>query len=130
MSTFNYARPEASALRMFKKYGTPCTITHQNIGTYDPATGTHSENTETVQTGIGVVFEWGLNGATPRYGIGTGSDLIKAGDKQLMLASSGITKPELNDTVFLQGQAYSIFMIKELSPGDTILYYECNIRGF
>ncbi len=130
MATFNYSRPEASALRMFNKYGITCTVTHQSIGAYDPSTGTEADDTETVQTGIGVVFEWGLNGATPRYGIGTGAgNLIQDGDKQLMLASTGITKPELNDTIIINGDTYSIIMIKELCPADTVIYYECNIRG-
>ena len=130
MTSFNYAKPKTNATKMLTRYGQSVTITSHVIGSYDPTTGSSSDTTST-QTGVGVILEWGQQGSTPSYGKSMiDTSAILAGDKQLYLSATGITVPNIGDTITdVNGRVYTIIMIKELAPSGVTVLIECNIRG-
>lgn len=130
MTAFDYARTKANTTRMLTRYGQSIVITTHSIGVYDPSTGASTDTTST-QSGIGVIFEWGQQGSTPSYGRSMiPSTLIIEGDKQCYLSATGITMPNINDTITdATGKVYRLKMIKELAPSGIAVLYECNICG-
>lgn len=130
MAVFNYAKPKANATKMLTRYGQSVVITSHVIGAYNPDTGSSTDTTST-QTGVGVIFEWGKQGSSPSYGksmIDTSS--ILTGDKQLYLSATGITTPNIGDTITdINGSVYTIIMLKELAPSGVTVLIECNVRG-
>jgi len=121
-----YTRLQKTADKLFKSKGQTVTITRQSAGSYNPATGAATVTT-TTQTGVGVIFDYGLKQID-----GT---LIKAGDKLLYLspynsAGAALTAPVLNDTVTIGGATYTVVMpLKTVNPGGTVIMYELNLRG-
>lgn len=125
----SYLKNQISATKMLTKFGQPVVITSEVVGTYDTSTGSVSV-TKSIQSAIGAVFDWG--GTTrPSYGeewLNRG--LIQIQDRMLLLSATGITPPNLGDTITLQGKDYSIVPpLKIEAPAGIPIFIVCNIRG-
>lgn len=99
---------------------------------YDPATGSNTASTPASQSGFGVVLEYST---FIRSGVrNQPSDLIRAGDRQLLLSpldASGapLGPPKSGDKVTASGVTYQITSVAPLAPAGDVIYFECNIRG-
>ncbi len=116
---FNYKVIAATSQAVIKEFGQQVVMVSKVAGAYDPATGSASV-TSSVKTGYGVVLDYGVKNID--------GELIKAGDKQLLLSTSGITTPTVNDVATIGSDLYTITMVKTLSPAGTPLLFDCNIR--
>lgn len=121
MSTFNYARIAATALKMVNRFGAAVTITRRTQGAYNSTTSTYAV-TESTEAAMGVVENY-----KPREIDGT---LIQAGDIKLVLAAQGITEPSINDKVTLSnGVRYTVKGAPDIvKPGDTAIIYTLQLR--
>ena len=117
--SFNYAALAVTAHRIIKDFGQQVVMVRKLAGAYNPATGS-STDTSVLQTGYGVVLDYGIKNID--------GQLIKAGDKQLLLSTSGLTTPAVNDTVTIGTELFTVTMVKSLSPAGTPLLFDCNIR--
>ena len=116
---FDYASVDTDVNEQLRFFGQDMTLTHRIADGYNVVTGTVLV-TDTNEAAIGLVFDYGNKNID-----GT---LIKAGDRQLYLSPTGITTPEVDDTVTIGAGTYTITMVKSLNPAGTTLLYECNIR--
>ena len=114
-----YSETAADATGAIREFGQTVTITHLTAGAYNPATGAVS-NTSTVQTGTAVELDYNVSEID---GV-----LIQRGDKKLLVAVSGITVIEPNDTCTVGAVVYLIKNVKPLSPGGIVLLYEVQVR--
>jgi hypothetical protein len=128
-----YTRAVATALRLLTDKGQAVTLTKAGgAGTYDPATGINTVTPPAAQTVTGAVFEYS---SFIRSGVrNDAGSLIRAGDKQLLLAATAtdgtaLAAPATGDTVLVGSVTYTITGVAPLSPAGTVVYYECNIRG-
>lgn len=125
----SYLKNQATADKLLKKFGQSMTLTSKTPGTYNTATGSLSVS-ETTQTIIGAVFEWGTfnhPGYGTEYGVG---DLIQIQDQQLFISAVGIIPPNLGDTVLIQDKEYTIVApLKQIAPAGITVVIMCNIRG-
>jgi hypothetical protein len=115
-----YQDMQSTAAELLTEFGQAVTLSRQTAGAYNPATGAAAV-TVTTQTGTGAIFDYGSRDID-----GT---LIKQGDKKLLLAALGITAPQVDDTVTVNGVVYTIVLIKALNPAATAVMYICTIRG-
>lgn len=125
-NTAFYNRLIATANRLLKDKGQAVTIKTATLGTYDPTTGTVASTTST-QYGYGAIVDW-----DSRHIDG---NLILVTDKRLLLsplntAGVALTVPKLGDTITdAAGIIYTITApFKPLSPGGTIVLFDCNLR--
>lgn len=121
MAKFNYKKSQATATKLIKNFGQELILTHVDNGVYNPSTGLIPSVT-TNQTGIGVLLDHGN-----REIDGT---LILMGDKKLLLSAKDITKPEINDTCFINFVNYTIKEpLIEINPAGTVpVMYKLNLR--
>jgi hypothetical protein len=125
----SYLKAQATADKLLRKFGQSVVITHKTAGAYDPNTGITSV-TDSTQTGIGAIFDWGTDG---RFGLGIvfreGTDIVM-GDKQLLLSVVGITPPSLGDQVTIGTKVYTIQgSLKIIAPAGIPVLIEANLRG-
>lgn len=116
---------QQTAFKLLKGKGQLITLTRQSAGTYSVSNATAAITATSTQTVYGAVF--------PYADKNIDGTLIKAGDKQLLLAAvsaagAALTPPVLNDTVTIDSVVYTITQIKPLSPAGTTVIYDCNIR--
>ena len=129
MSSF-YTNLQNTANTLLIGKGQTVTLTTIVAGDYNETTGSVT-NTETTQTGTGVLLEYNER----KEGIHNAKDsLIEAGDKKLLLsplttAGAELTAPQVNDKATVDGTVYTITQVKPLSPAGTPVLYECNLRG-
>jgi len=125
----SYLKNQATANKLLKKFGQSMTLTSKTSGTYNTATGSLTVS-ETTQTIIGAVFEWGSTDR-PTYGIEyTKDSLIQIQDQQLFISAVGIVPPNLGDTVLIQDKQYTIVPpLKQIAPAGITVVIMCNIRG-
>ena len=119
-----YTKMRQTAFKLLKGKGQLMTLTRQSAGTYGVSNATATVTT-TTQTVYGAVF--------PYADKNIDGTLIKAGDKQLLLAAldaagAALTAPVVNDTVTIDSVVYTITQIKPLSPAGTTVIFDCNIR--
>lgn len=115
-----YSDMQQTANSMLSEFGQSVTITRKTSGAYDPAFGSVTITT-TTQTGTGAIFDYGdrdINGT-----------LVLQGDKKLLLSQIGIDDIEVNDTVTLGSNTYTVTNVKTLDPAGTNVMFVCNVRG-
>lgn len=122
-----YKGLQNTATQLISDKGQVVVITHTEEGAYDPSTGLISSVT-TIQNGTGVLLDYGN-----REIDGT---IVTIQDKKLLLSATAtdgteLSKPEINDTVFVDGINYTIKTpLKELKPNGTVaVMYTLNLRG-
>lgn len=98
----------ATALKLITKYGKSVVVTRVTVpGVYDTATGKTSAPTTAQQTIKAYVTDFQARG------FNAPNILVKTGDKMILVAGSGFTKPDLGDTFTVGGITYSIVPIKD-----------------
>lgn len=117
-----YTRSQATALRLLRKYGQYMTLTAKTTGAYDPATGTAAV-TDAGQTVTGAIFDY-----PAKMQDGT---LIKAGDKQVYLAASGLTvTPAPGMTLTdVDANVYTVITNQALNPAGTAVIHTLQVRS-
>lgn len=125
----SYLKNQATADKLLQKFGQSMTLTSKISGAYNTATGSLTVS-ETTQTVIGAVFEWG-SFDQPNHGMEyTKESLIQVQDKQLFISAVDITPPNLGDTVLIQEKEYTIVPpLKQIAPAGITVVIMCNIRG-
>ena len=119
MSSYDYAKLAARALRLLTKYGAPVTRMAYALGTYNPATSMATPSvTNTTRTGL--LLDFGAGQTTER---GT---LIQGGDKRLLLdPTAGVT---LGDAFVCNGTQYMVVSIGEINPAGTVVLYDIHLK--
>jgi hypothetical protein len=115
-----YQDMQNTAAELLASFGQTVTLSRQEVSDYDPATGS-ATFTATLQSAPGALFDYGSRDID-----GT---LIKRGDKKLLIAALGITAPQVDDTVTVNGVVYTIVHIIATNPAATAIMYICTIRG-
>lgn len=112
------------ALDLITQFGRPVILRDTVKGGYNPATGANTPDTVSERTAQGILLDF------------TGQEfqansLIKAGDKKLKIAASGLaTPPTLLSKLVIQGKTWSIVPpLKEINPAGTPLLYELQVRA-
>lgn len=100
--------------------GQAVTITRNSAGSYDVATGSVTVTTST-ENGYGVPTNFGSHEID-----GTN---IQRGDINLLLAASGISKPQINDTVTFSSKTYTIKDVTDIAPGGSSIVYKFQVRA-
>lgn len=119
---FNYGKIATLADSLLAEYGQSVTIISRNDGEYDPATGEVLFATETIQSGKGLLMDYGQKMID---GI-----MIRADDKQLFLSTVGITPPKVGDRITtVDSKTRTITNIKDYNPAGLSVMLECNLRG-
>lgn len=116
---FNYANMAATALAQINDKGRSVTLRYVTQGTYNPATDGIAGASE-ADVSVKAVIRF----YTQKEQIET---MIMEGDKEALIASSGITAP-LVDDVIVDGDEFKILRVEEVKPGDTALLYRLQIR--
>lgn len=118
--SFSYGSLASTALKQIAKFGRSVTLRTVTVGTFDTGTG--------VTTGASdadVTVKAVITGYTNKQ---TDGEIIRRGDKQVMIAGSAVTAaPVLNDVVVDDGD-YKIVNIETIQPGDTVLLYKLQVR--
>lgn len=120
---FDYAKSQATALKLLTKFGTDCTVTKQTAGGYNPATGS-STITSTNYTVKGVLLNYNSVERSENLSAGT---LVEESDKKVILQQFA-SVPDLNDLIVFDGVTYRIVNVKTLSPAGIDIIHECRVR--
>lgn len=115
-----YSDLAADAHDMIVEFGQTMTLKRLTPGAYDPATGTLT-NTTTTETATGVELDY-----TSSEIDGT---VILRGDRKLILSTTGIGAPKVDDTVTIGTTVYTLKNVQPLSPGGTVVIYTCQVRA-
>lgn len=120
MAKFNYARAQATALRLLDKFGAAGSIVRDVPGNgpiYDPGEPT----TETYPCTMAVLkFDnKDIDGT-----------LIKATDKKVYVAAKGLSiAPITMDRILIGSVSHTIVRVMPLNPADTSIYFEVQARN-
>lgn len=101
------------ANRLLTNYGQALTIVRDNVGAFDPATGTVTDNVDTSYTGVGHPSNYDASQID-----GT---IVQQDDIRLFFYST--TEPLVNDIFTIDAVAYTAQSVRKLkAQGDNILY--------
>jgi hypothetical protein len=121
--TFDYARSQATALRLLGSFGQAVTRRTVTAGAYAPSTGTATVTTaDTTRTGAVLDYS-DQSKQGERYIRG---NLVKGEDRQLLLDGTG--PAELTDRYVIGGTEYSVVSVSEISPAGTIVMFDIHLR--
>lgn len=115
-------KARATALRLIAKFGKSVAYTTVSAGTYNPATGSvvSTGSTSTVKA---VIEDYKL------YGEAFTAGLIRAGDRKITFAASGIAfNPKTGDKVTFDGDVYEVLDVTPTYSGEQIALYAVHGR--
>ena len=122
MTTFDYAKSNATALRLLTEFGHSVTLKRVTGNSYNPATGTNTPTYSTL-TGTGADFDY-TPGEVTRSG-----GLVQVADRKLYLATGGITSDPLpNDLVIIGAVTWTVMAVARLAPGGVTVLYTLQLR--
>ena len=124
MSAF-YDRMSATALNLIASFGQTITLRDTVPGEYNPVTGEMTPELPVDQPAQAILQDYALQQAGMSYAEGT---VIKQGDKKILVAAQGLTRPTLTTTVIADGATWTIVNIKQINPAGTPLVYELQGR--
>lgn len=118
---FNYANSQNTAYRLIDKFGANWTHRKLTKNTYNPATNTRT-TTATGNTTVRAVRQnYGSNQVD--------GQVIKQGDVKLLAEAKSFTvEPDVSDLMLDGSETWQIMDVKPFKPGDTIIYYELQLR--
>lgn len=117
--TFNYAGLAATALAQIADKGRNITLRRVTEGSYNPATDTIPDASVANETVKALVRNFSQRELV--------EGLIIKGDKEVIVASSGLTIPEMND-IIVDNDQFRIVNVLEIKPGDTSMLYKLQVR--
>lgn len=120
-----------TALKLIAKHGKTISVSRVTVpGAYDTATGTTSE--PTVATVSVKAYVKDCDSSPYR----APNVLVKTGDKELLIAASGFSKPDIGDTFTVGGVIYTIVPVESnglgiqtVSVGETDVLYKVHGRA-
>lgn len=118
--TFDYLNFAAVASRQIDDKGRSVGVTYKTDGTYNAASDTLSGDTTSTVTVRCLFIEYQqtqIDGSA-----------IRDGDKMVLIAALGNTKPRTGDIID-DGQKYTVINVKEVKPGDTVVLYKVQVRS-
>lgn len=116
---FNYTNTAQVALDQIADKGRNVSLVYKTSGTYDPQLDSvvgASENTVTVKAVIRNYSQRDMDGT-----------LIKKDDQEVLIAASGITKPQSGDLI-IDAEELTIVDVREVKPGATAIMYKLQVR--
>ena len=120
MTTFNYAKSAATALKLLTKFGRTVTRRNYTVGTYSPSTGANAV-TYADTTWKGALLDFGAGKTLER------GSLIQVGDKRLLLEAGAA--PQLEDHMIVGSTEYAIISVGEVNPAGTSVLFDLHLRG-
>ena len=118
------ARMVPLALRLINSYGKTIAYSDASDSTYDPTTGTQAV-TRTPYTLKAIVQDYSFRGA----GGGFASGLIREGDKEIMIAASGLAfLPQAGDRVTVDSVTYTTVNVKTLYSGELPSVFTLHVK--
>jgi len=117
--TFDYSNIEKTALAQIADKGRPVDIVYRTEGSYDPDTDAIDGDSETVVSVNAIVTTFNKRDVA--------AGLVSAGDMQVMIPASGVTKPKTNDLV-VDGETFTIVNVAEIKPGAVAILYKLQVR--
>jgi len=115
--SYDYSGIASTAAAQIADKGRNITYTSVGIGTFNPATGSYTGETET-DTTLKAVFTEFLENQID-------GSVIKRGDKQVLITD---VTPKINDKITDGSDIYQVVNIKEIKPGDTACLYKLQVR--
>ncbi len=112
-----YTDLQATAISLLADYGQSITFTRSGKSAFVPGTGV----TKTDTTYSASVIAENYSAAE------IDGSAIEAGDMRLMTYSS--TAPAIDDTATVNGTKYRVMRVSPISPGDTVVAYELQLRS-
>lgn len=116
----DYSEIQERAGSAIKKRGKSATLRKTTAASHDPITGADTGATSTNHT-ISIVEK-------PFKLSEIDGTVIKRTDKRVMMSAYQATEPSQNDSVVIGGIVFNVEYVKVISPGDTVLYYELQLR--
>lgn len=117
-----YSELATTALELLAEFGVSGVLRRPSAGTFDPAAGTVTGSTNTDYTITAALFDYGLKESGATLADGT---VIKAGDKQIYVAASGLAvAPAITDTLIINSVTYRIANVKIIAPSGIAVLYE------
>lgn len=104
------------AVELIAEYGTTVTLNRATVASYNVTTGKSSKSFGSNESLFAIVEDETGNVTMP-----DGSTI--KGDKKLTIAALGLTKPEIDDKITVQGIAYRIGQIKTIMSGELACLY-------
>ncbi len=117
--SFNYSGLSKTAVKNIAKFGRSVTFRSVTVGTFDTSTGT-----KTGAKDVDKIIKAVITDYKDRQIDG---EIIRRGDKQVMIAGSSVISPKTND-IIVDGSDYKIVNIETVQPGDTVLIYKLQVR--
>lgn len=119
MTTYSALQQRADL--SIKKNGKHATLRKASAASYDPVTGVETGATS-ADHAVSIVE------ANFRQQEIDGT-LIRQDDKKaLMSAYKSTADPEVDDSIVIDSDTFNIVSIKSIQPGDTVIYYELQLR--
>jgi len=130
----DYSSIQLSAYNSIKDYGVAATLTISTQGTYSIPNDSYATSATNYATyGLITEFNW-----TSKINLGLGggqNDLVKAGDKQLILPAYGLPRIDSNTasnrviSLSIAGKSWGVIGVNPIEPGGTAILFKCVIRG-
>lgn len=117
--SFDYDSLQLLSTDLINDFGQDITLTTVTAGTFNPATGATTGDSETTATVKAVVTDY------RDFQIDGGA--IQRGDKQVILSGS-VAAPDTNDMFTINSLEYMIVNINTISPGGTDVLYKIQVR--
>lgn len=118
MTAFNYARAQATALRLITRFGAAALIRRTTPGAgLNPGTSTTTD-----YACIAVVDDYSVR---DRDG-----SVIKVGDRRIYVAAKDLAvTPTVGDQVVVGGTAFRVVGVSTLQPAATPVYFDLQVRA-
>lgn len=117
----NYNNIASLALNQIADKGRDVVLRYVTEGVYNPATDIFAGNSTNNVTVKAVIRDYKLSELT--------DTMILVGDKEIIVAASGLTEPQINDIIVDEYQ-FRILNILKIKPGDTTILYKLHVRLF
>lgn len=117
--TFDYDVMQDLSVDLITEFGQDITLTRVTTGTFNPATGAvtgDSETDSTIKALITDFSDFHIEGSA-----------IQRGDKKVLIAGD-ITAPTVKDKLTISGTEYMIINVNTISPAGTDVLYKLQVR--
>lgn len=115
------------ARRLLTKYGQPVNFTRDKTSNFDPSTGTVTDTTDLIYTGVGYPSNYSDYLLGRQAGqVDIGETLIRRGDILLILSSN--TEPQVNDIFEVGAFKYTALSVKKITTQGVNVIYKIQLR--
>lgn len=116
----------AEALAVVEEIGETITLTLEQVGGYDPVTGSMTPGITLTQTARAILDNYNLQSSGTQFSDGT---MIMRDDKKFFFGAAGLEwAPTLETKITAAGQVWTVVAVSTLNPTGEVLAYEVQGR--